>query len=90
MMLTENEFDELKVIAPFVKIPDCVYAPNCIAWVGAALQMSLGQESDRFLTTLEQYQNDEEVINDRFGEAFLTFERKGNYFNRNFEVNYKQ
>lgn len=52
-MNENSEFQELKGLTHYVKIPDSVYAPNITAWVGAALQMSLGQDVDRFLTTAE-------------------------------------
>ena len=89
-LIAENtEFEELKVIQSLVKIPEVVYAPNIIAWVGASLQMSLGQDVDRFLTTAEQFETEENQIRDRFGDAFLMFKRQGNYFNKNFEINFK-
>jgi len=88
--MTENsEFEELKVISSLVRIPETVFAPNITAWVGAALQMSLGQEVDRFLTTAEQFEAEDSQVKDRFGDAYLTFGREGNHFNRNFELNYK-
>jgi hypothetical protein len=49
--------------------------------------MSLGQDVDRFLVTNDQYQS--EGLTDRFGNSFLLFRRKGLYFNRNWEINYK-
>jgi hypothetical protein len=71
-MNENSEFQELKGLTHYVKIPDSVYAPNITAWVGAAIQMSLGQDVDRFLTTAEQWKEEGE-IKDRFGDAFLTF-----------------
>lgn len=50
--------------------------------------MELGQECDRFLVTNEQFEA--EGIKDRFGDAYLLFNRKGNYFNKNWEFNWKQ
>ncbi len=42
-----------------VCIPECIYPPNIINWVGASLLMSVGKEADLFLLTLEQYNEDE-------------------------------
>ena len=56
--------------------------------MGASIIMSLGQDIDRFLLTVEQYA--EEGLQDRFGDAFLNFNRKGIYFNKNWELNFKQ
>lgn len=64
-------FEEIRVHQDKVAIPDCVFAPNVCAWVGASLMMSLGQDVDRFLVTNEQYES--EGLKDRYGEAFLTF-----------------
>ena len=88
-MADNPEFYELKGIVEHVKIPDSVYAPNITAWVGAALQMSLGLDVDRFLTTAEQFEAEEGTVQDRFGDAYLTFGREGIYFNKNWEVNFK-
>ena len=77
----------MKSILKDVKIPENIYAPNIAPWVGASILMSLGQEVDRFLLTSEQYEDLGGVIPDRFGEAFLTLDRDGNYFNKNFEIN---
>lgn len=71
-----------------VAIPDCVYAPNICQWVGASLMTTLGQDVDRFLVTSEQFES--EGLKDRFGDSFLLFNRRGNYFNRNWEVNYRK
>ena len=87
--MTENdEFESLKKVADYVCIPDSVFAPNINAWVGAALQMSLGQDVDRFLTTFEQFEA-EGGLRDRFGDAYLTFNREGDHFNKNWELNFK-
>lgn len=55
-------------------------------WVGASLVMSLGKEADLFLLSLEQYNEQEQTIPDRYGQAFLLFERKKNFFNKKFEL----
>lgn len=75
MIEYNSDFEELLVHKDKVAIPDCVFAPNVTQWVGASLQMSLGQDTDRFLVTNEQYQA--EGLKDRFGDAFLLFNRKG-------------
>jgi hypothetical protein len=81
-------FEELIVHIDKIAIPDCVFAPNVCQWVGASLLMSLGQDVDRFLLTVEQYTA--EGLKDRFGDAFLTFNRQGVYFNKNWELNFKR
>jgi len=59
MIETIPEFEELKQLRKMVKIPDSIYAPNCLAWVGASIMMSLStgqeqiKESERFLITAE-------------------------------------
>lgn len=88
MVTTLPEFADLAVHADKLAIPDCIFAPNIMNWVGASLMMSLGRDVDKFLLTAEQYAN--EQIPDRFADAFLVFNRKGNYFNKTFEVNLKQ
>lgn len=42
LIQTCDEFEDLRVHAERVAIPDCVFAPNVAAWVGASLMMSLG------------------------------------------------
>ena len=84
---TNQEFEGLKSILKHIKIPDNIYAPNIAAWVGTSILMSLGQEVDRFLLTNEEYEALGGNIPDRFGEAFLTLDREGNHFNKNFEIN---
>ena len=59
-MTQRAEFEELKLVAPFVKCPENIYAPNLSAWVGASILMSLGQEVDKFLLTKEEYTNNDE------------------------------
>ena len=49
--------------------------------------MTLGQDTDKFLITLEQYKAEGEKIPDRFGAAFITNDRDRNYFNKNWEIN---
>lgn len=84
---TYDEFEGLRSILKYIRIPENIYAPNIAAWVGASILMSLGQDADRFLLTVEEYNDNESKIPDRFGEAFLTLDREGNYFNKNFEIN---
>lgn len=72
-----------------MRIPENIFAPNVAAWSGASILMSLGQDVDRFLLTAEQYKKEGERLPDRFGEAFLTFDRDGDFFNKNWEINYK-
>jgi len=84
---TLDEFEELRVHVDMIRVPDSVFPPNCAAWVGASLLGNLNNEIDRFLLTSTQYIEEERVLPDRFGDAFLNFEREGNYFNKNFEDN---
>jgi hypothetical protein len=64
MIETIPEFEELKQLRKAVKIPDSIYAPNYLAWVGASIMMSLStgqeqiKESERFLITAEQYESE--------------------------------
>ena len=88
-ILTRNEFEGLRSLEKKVKIPENIFAPNVAAWSGASILMSLGQDVDRFLLTAEQYKKEGERLPDRFGEAFLTFDRYGDFFNKNWEINYK-
>ena len=41
MVDSRPEFEELRTVRKFIKIPDSIYAPNCIAWVGASIMMNL-------------------------------------------------
>jgi len=86
---SDCKFEDLKVHLDKLDIPECIFAPNIASWVGASLMMSLGTDVDRFLLTAEQYNDEKQRIPDRFAEAFLSFERKNNFFNKNFEVNLK-
>jgi len=53
------EFDQLKAIRKLVRVPESIYAPNSLAWIGASIMMSLSlgdekiKESERFLVTSE-------------------------------------
>jgi hypothetical protein len=55
--------------------------------------MSLGlgdekiKESERFLITSEQYESEGKSIKERFGNAYLTFNRNSVYFDKTFEIN---
>ena len=90
---TDSKFDTLKVFLPLIAIPDCIFAPNVCQWVGASLMVSLNtREADKFLITAEQYNtecikaNNANPIPDRFGDAFLSFNRQGLFFNKTFEI----
>jgi hypothetical protein len=72
----------------WIKVPENIFSPNISAWVGASVLMSLGEQADRFLLTHEQYKNENETIPDRFGDAFINLQREGNYFNKNWELNF--
>ena len=52
-MTEYEEFEPLKSIVDLVTFPSTIYAPNIQAWVGASILMSLGQEVDKFLITLD-------------------------------------
>ena len=82
-----DEFEELRAHVDMIRIPDSVFPPNCTTWVGASLLSNLNNEIDRFLLTSTQYNEEDKVIPDRYGDAFLNLERQGNYFNKNFEEN---
>jgi len=87
------EFDQLKSIKKLVRVPESIYAPNSLAWIGASIMMSLSlgdekiKESERFLVTSEQYDAEGKTIKDRFGNAYLTFNRNSVYFDKTFEIN---
>lgn len=74
-----------------ITIPENCFPPNSLVWVGASLLSSLNNEIDRFLLTFEEYTDKNEIIPDRYGEAFLYGSRFAgeNYFNRDFEENLK-
>ena len=40
------------------------------------------------MLTKEQYEAEGKVIPDRFGDAFINLSREGNYFNKNWEINF--
>ena len=79
------EFQELKQIKEVIKIPDCQFPPNCMAWVGASIVGSLNTEIDRFYTTLDDYTKKNEQLPDRYGEAYLFGTRDEPFFNPEFE-----
>jgi actin-related protein len=85
-----EEFDELKVLSHLIIIPDSCFPPNCKTWVGASLLSNLNTEIDKFLITLEDYNDNEKNIPDRFGEAFIFGYRKKNYFNEEFEKKFRK
>ena len=85
--LIENykEFKQLDSIKDLLKIPDNLFPPNCMQWVGASLVASLNSEIDRFMTNCDEFQSNGDKINDRFGEAFLFATRDEPYLNPDFE-----
>lgn len=86
---SRREFECLKEIKDLIQIPENCFPPNCMIWVGASLLSSLNNEIDRFLLTSEEYRENDQVIPDRFGQAFLFGTREENYFNKDFEENLK-
>lgn len=71
-------------------IPETTFPSNCLVWVGASILSSLNNEIDRFLLTYAEYQQTNNKIPDRYGEAFLfgctTSKRNPElYFNKDFE-----
>ena len=88
LIQSNDEFEPLRSILQWIKVPELIYAPNICAWVGASILMSLGTDVDRFLLTQEQYKAEGEVIPDRFGDAFINLQREGNYFNKNWEISF--
>lgn len=56
------------------------------------MSLSSGRDADRFLFTAQQYaEQSDGRIPDRFGDAFLTFNRpRSIYFNREFELSLKR
>mmetsp|Transcript_11396 Transcript_11396/g.15333 ORF Transcript_11396/g.15333 Transcript_11396/m.15333 type:complete len:228 (+) Transcript_11396:522-1205(+) len=58
MISERNEFEPLRSILQWLKVPEMIFAPNICSWVGASVLMSLGQEADRFLLTREQYMSE--------------------------------
>ena len=83
-----DEFEPLRSILEWIKIPEMIFAPNICSWVGASILMTLGQDADRFLLTKEQYNAEDKQIPDRFGDAFINLQREGNYFNKNWEISF--
>ena len=90
---TNDEFETLRVHIPKFAIPDCIFAPNVCQWVGASLMISLNtREVDKFLMTLDQFNTNLasktpcSLIPDRFGDAFMCFNRSGLFFNKQFEL----
>ncbi len=88
LIQADDEFEPLRSIVQWIKVPELIYAPNVCNWVGASILMSLGTDADRFLLTQEQYKAEGEVIPDRFGDAFINLQREGNYFNKNWEISF--
>lgn len=72
---TMDEFEELRVHVDMIRIPDSVFPPNCTTWVGASLLSNLNNEIDRFLLTSTQYNEEDKIIPDRYGDVFLNLER---------------
>jgi actin-related protein 10 len=53
LIQSNDEFEPLRSILQWIKVPELIYAPNICAWVGASILMSLGTDVDRFLLTQE-------------------------------------
>ena len=85
--LIENfkEFQDLDTIKDKIKIPDCQFPPNCLQWCGGSLVASLNTEIGRFMTSLEEFEENGERLPDRFGEAYLFAMRDEPYLNPDFE-----
>ena len=79
----------MQSISSWIKVPENIFAPNITAWVGASVLMSTGEYADRFLLTKDQYLAEGETIPDRFGDAYINANREGNYFNKNWELNFE-
>ena len=80
-----KEFKELSTIKEYIKLAESSFPPNCINWVGASLVSGLNTEIERFLTTYEEFKDNNEKLPDRFGEAFLFGTRTEPYINPDFE-----
>jgi len=85
----DPSFNELRAIKDLIAVPEVCFPSNTLVWVGASLLSSLNNEIDRFLFTYEDYRDAGFVVPDRFGRAFMTAERKDEYFNHEFEENLK-
>jgi actin-related protein len=79
------EFQDLQSLKAKIKIPENQFPPNCLTWVGASLVSSLNTEIERFMTTLDDFNKNNQVLPDRFGEAFLFATRDEPYLNPEFE-----
>ena len=71
LIQNRDEFEALRSIVQWIRMPESIYAPNICSWVGASILMGLGTEADRFCLTAEQYKAENETIPDRFGDAFI-------------------
>ena len=62
-----SEFSDLSTIKSNFKIGDNQFPSNCLTWVGASLVASLNTDIDRFLTTAEEFKENNDRMPDRFG-----------------------
>lgn len=81
--LIENvaEFKQLETISKYFRLADCAFPPNVLPWVGASLVASLNTEAERFMTTLEEFEQNDNQLPDRFGDAYLHAFRDEPYLN---------
>jgi len=77
----------LQYISEYISIPEFIFPPNSLIWVGASLLSSLNNEIDRFLLNYNDYMELNENIPDRFGDAFFLGSGKQGFFNKDFEIN---
>lgn len=42
MIAARDEFEPLRSITQWIKVPEMIFAPNICSWVGASILMSLG------------------------------------------------
>lgn len=76
---------ELLPIKDYINIAESTFPPNCMAWVGASIIAGLNTEIEMFMTTYEEFKQNNEVMPDRFGEAYLFGFREEPYLNPDFE-----
>lgn len=50
---------------------ESTFPPNCINWVGASIIAGLNTEIEMFMTTYEDFKDNNDKMPDRFGEAYL-------------------
>lgn len=64
---------------------DSIFAPNCMAWVGASIMAGLNTEIEMFLTNYDDFKENNNKMPDRFGEAYLFAKHEEPYLNPEFE-----